>query len=71
MKQFIKTYWNPLLFSALFGIFGGFFTGLFVLDSYPAEMQQQLVDELAASGLGGVSPDIMMGVIRLDVWLVV
>jgi len=63
MKQFIRSYWKTLLFFAIVGIIGGFFTGIYVLDSYPLEMQQQLHDELAASGLGGFPPDIIMGVI--------
>lgn len=63
MKQFIKSYWKTLLFFAIVGIIGGFFTGIYVLDSYPPEMQQQLLDELAAGGLGGFPPDIIMGVI--------
>lgn len=63
MKRFIKTYWKTLLFFAIVGIIGGFFTGIYVLDGYPPEMQQQLLDELAASGLGGFPPDIIMGVI--------
>lgn len=41
-----------------------FFSGIFVLNSYPPEMQQQLLDELADSGLGGYfPPNIIMGVI--------
>ncbi len=63
MKLFIKSYWKTLLFFAIVGIIGGFFTGVFVLSSYPPEMQQQLLDELADSGLGDFSPDIIMGVI--------
>ena len=63
MKQFIKTYWKTLLFFAIVGIVGGFFTGIYVLDSYPPQMQQQLLDELAAGGLGGFPPDIIVGVI--------
>jgi len=63
MKQFIKSYWKTLLFFALAGIIGGFFTGIYVLDSYSPEMQQQLLDELAAEGLGGLPADIMMGII--------
>ena len=63
MKQFIKSYWKTLLFFAIVGIIGGFFTGIYVLDSYPPEMQQQLLDELAAGGLGGFPPDIIIGVI--------
>lgn len=63
MKQFIKAYWKTLLFFAIAGLIGGLFTGIFVLDSYPPEMQQQLLDELAASGLGSFSPDIAVGVI--------
>ncbi len=63
MKQFIKSYWKTLLFFAIVGIIGGFFTGIYVLDSYPEEMQQQLIEELAAGGLGGFPPDNIMGVI--------
>ncbi len=51
------------MFFCLIGIFGGFFTGIFVLDSYPPEMQQQLLDELAAEGLGAFPPKIIIGVI--------
>ena len=63
MKQFIKSSWKTLLFFAIVGIIGGFFTGIYVLDSYPPEMQQQLLDELAAEGLGEFPSDIIMGVI--------
>ena len=63
MRQFIKSYWKTLLFFAIVGIIGGFFTGISVLDSYPPELQQQLLDELAAGGLGGFPPDIIMDVI--------
>ena len=63
MKNFIKTYWKTLLFFAIAGILGGFFTGIYVLDSYPPEMRQQLLDELAASGLGDFPPDIILGMI--------
>lgn len=63
MKNFIKTYWKTLLFFAIIGLIGGFFTGISVLDSYPPEMQQQLLNELTASGLGRFPPDIIMGVI--------
>ena len=38
MKQFIKIYWRTLLFFALIGILGGFFTGIFVLESDPPEV---------------------------------
>ena len=63
MKQFIKTYWKTLLFFAIAGVIGGFLTGIYILDSYPPQMQQQLLDELAAGGLGDFPPDIIMGII--------
>lgn len=63
MINFFKKYWKTLLFFAIIGILGGFFTGIYVLDSYPAEIKQQLLDELTASGLGGFPPAIIMGVI--------
>lgn len=45
MKNFIKTYWKTLLFFAIIGLLGGFFTGIYMLDSYPAEVQQQLLEQ--------------------------
>jgi hypothetical protein len=63
MKQFLKAYWKNLLFFALVGLVGGFFTGLYVLDSYPADLRQQLVDELNANGLGNFPTEIVMGLI--------
>ena len=63
MKQFFKTYYKTLIFFAVIGLLGGFFTGLYVLDGYPAEMQQQLIDELNTAGLGEFPIDILIGVI--------
>ena len=74
MKQFIKTYWKTLLFFAMAGLVGGFCTGLYVLDSYPPEMQQEalaqgltptimaLVTAIQAAGYG-----IVLGII--GIWL--
>ena len=56
MKQFMKTYWKTLLFFALVGLFGGFFVGIFLMDSYPAEIQQQLLAQgIDAMMLGVIS----------------
>lgn len=63
MTQFIKSYWKTILFFTVVGLIGGFFTGIYLLDSYPAEIRQQLIGELAAAGLGQFPVDILMGVI--------
>ena len=63
MIRFIKAYWKTLLFFAVIGLLGGFFTGIYMLDSYPADIKQQLLDELNAVGLGQVPADILMGII--------
>ena len=42
MKAFIRNYWKTLLFFAAVGLIGGFFTGLYAPESYPAEMKQEL-----------------------------
>ena len=74
MEKFLKVYWRTLLFFAVVGLVGGFFTGLFVLDSYPAELQQEaqaqgvtpivmaLVTAMQAAGYG-----IVLGTI--GIWL--
>ena len=63
MLQFIKAYWKTILFFTIVGLVGGFFVGIYLLDSYPAEIRQQLIDELTAVGLGQFPVDILMGVI--------
>lgn len=55
MKNFLKTYWKTLLFFTVIGLLGGFFVGLYLMDSYPADVQQQLLDQ----GLN----DILLGVV--------
>ncbi len=59
MKQFIKNYWKTLLFFAIVGLVGGFFTGLYVLDSYPVDMQQEALSQ-------GLTPTIMAIVTALQ-----
>ena len=45
MKNFLKAYWKTLVFFAAAGLIGGFFVGLFLMDSYPAEIVQQITDQ--------------------------
>ena len=63
MRNFVKSYWKTLLFFALVGLVGGFLAGLYILDSYPPELQQQLIAELEKEGLGQFSPNLVMAVI--------
>lgn len=56
LKQFLRSHGRTLLFFTVMGLVGGFFTGLYVLDSYPAELQQQMLAQgLDRSTLGVVS----------------
>ena len=55
MGNFVRKYWKTLLFFGLVGLVGGFFTGLYLQDSYPAEIQQQIY----AQGLN----DVLLGLI--------
>ena len=61
--KLLKTYWKTLLFFAAVGLVGGFFTGIYLLDSYPPEIQQQVIDELNASGMDEMPIDILIGVV--------
>ena len=63
MNHFIKAYWKTLLFFMVAGLLGGFFTGIYLLDSYPADIQQQLLESLETSGLGQLPVDLLLGVI--------
>ena len=56
MIHFIKTYWKTVLFFALVGLIGGFFVGIYMMDSCPAEIRQQLLDQgISSTLLGAVS----------------
>ena len=55
MPDFVKKYWKTLLFFVLCGLVGGFFTGLYLLDSYPEEIRQ----EITAQGIN----DVLLGII--------
>lgn len=55
MKTFLKNYWKTLTFFGIVGLVGGFFTGTYLMDSYPAEMRQQILDQ-------GISP-MMLGLV--------
>ena len=56
MRKFINTNWKTLLFFAVVGLFGGYFVGIYQLDSFPADMQQQIYDQgLTRMMLGLVS----------------
>lgn len=63
MKRFIKSYWKTLLFFAIIGLLGGFFVGIYLLDSYPEEIKQQIVEELNTQGLNRFPADILLGII--------
>ena len=45
MKKFLAKYWKTLLFFGIIGLVGGFFTGIYVLDSYPEDMRQELLSQ--------------------------
>ena len=45
MKNFLKSYWKTLAFFTAAGLIGGFFVGLFLMDSYPADIVQQITDQ--------------------------
>ena len=63
MNTFINKYWKTLLFFALVGLIGGFFTGIYLLDSYPADIQQQIVDSLRDSGLVQIPVQLLLGIL--------
>ena len=42
MKNFIYSYWKTLLFFAIIGLVGGFFVGIYQLDRFPVELQQDI-----------------------------
>lgn len=62
MKTFIKIYWKTLLFFMIVGLVGGFFLGLYLLDSYPPEIQQELINQGATELLLGITTGIQSSI---------
>ena len=62
MNEFIKKYWKTLVFFAIVGLVGGFFTGLYLLDGYSAEIVQEIIDDMNEAGLGDFPIDIVIGI---------
>ena len=65
MKQFIKSNWKYVLFFTLVGAIGGYFSGLYLLDSYPAELRQQAIDQGITAGMTGLISAIQSAVYGL------
>ena len=42
MRDFIKSYWKTVLFFTVVGAVGGFGVGLYLMDTYPEDMVQEL-----------------------------
>ena len=45
MADFVKKYWKTILFFAVCGLVGGFFVGLYQMDSYPEEIRQEILSQ--------------------------
>lgn len=45
IKDLFKKYWKTLVFFGIAGIIGGYFIGIYQLDSYPEEIRQQIYDQ--------------------------
>ena len=63
IRNFIKTYGMTLLFFTVIGLLGGFFVGLYTLESYSEQMRAELLSQMAANGLDILPPDILLGII--------
>ena len=54
MKVSVKKYWKTLLFFVVVGLIGGYTVGLYQLESYPADMKQELYDQGFTDALLGL-----------------
>ena len=61
--NFIRTYYKTLIFFIIVGLVGGFFTGLYLIDSYPEEIVNQLQEQIRANGLDYIPLNILLGVV--------
>lgn len=45
MLTFLKQYWKTLAFFGVVGLVGGYFVGIYQLDSFPEEMRQEILSQ--------------------------
>ena len=45
MLTFLKQYWKTLAFLGVVGLVGGYFVGIYQLDSFPEEMRQEILSQ--------------------------
>ena len=45
MLTFLKQYWKTLAFFSVVGLVGGYFVGIYQLDSFPEEMRQEILSQ--------------------------
>ena len=74
MKKFLTDNWKTLLVFAVIGLIGGYFVGLYQLDSFPPELQQEALDKgVTRTMLGLVSAiqSALLGIVAgaLGIWL--
>ena len=74
MKNFLRAYWKTLLVFAVIGLVGGYFVGLYQLDSFPAELQQQFYEQGGTRSLLGWTSALqsaILGIVlgALGIWL--
>ena len=61
MRSFFRTYLKTLIFFALIGLVGGFFTGIYLLDSYPDDIKAQIIKEIEATVPIEIDINLIMG----------
>ena len=74
MKAFFKAYWKTLLFFAVVGLVGGYAVGLYQLESYPAEIREQVLAQGLNDTLVGLVTAVQSAVYglvlgALGIWL--
>ena len=60
MRNFLKTYWKTLLFFVVAGLVGGFFIGLYLLDSYTEDIKKQIIESMDTAS---IPVDVMLGIV--------
>ena len=63
MAEIVKKHWQTLLFFTIVGLAGGFFVGIYLLDTYPPEIQAELISELDKAGLNFIPHRTLLGLI--------
>ncbi|MBQ2025874.1 MAG: CPBP family intramembrane metalloprotease [Paludibacteraceae bacterium] len=63
MKSFVENYGKTILFFAIIALIGGFFTGLFMIDTFPQAFKQEFLASISQEDLPPIPINLFIAIV--------